>query len=102
MEIPKIGSLLSEKMHLQVDISKKQIFVLCHLFEGKGSFLEITPIRCMHCVTKLQPYFWNLHKTTDFFIPIKSYFERKKFRTLLSGFGPIFFTKQASSGNNSK
>ena len=34
MEIPKIGSKLSDKMHLKGVISKKQqIFGLCHVFE---------------------------------------------------------------------
>ena len=59
------------------------------LFFG-NNFFEV------HLVTKLQPYFWNLHKITDFLIPIKSNFERKKFRTLLSGFGPNFFHENKS------
>ena len=31
----------------------------------------------MHFVTKLRPIFWNLHKIMYFFMPIKSYFEKK-------------------------
>ena len=43
-----MGSKLSDKMHLNGDIYKKQqIFGLCHFFEEKSSFLEITPFRCI-------------------------------------------------------
>ena len=48
----------------------------------------------MHFVTKLRPTFWNLHKITDFLIPIQSYFEREKFQTL-SGFCQKKFSKNS-------
>ena len=48
MEISKSWSKLSDKMNLKGVISKKQqIFGLCHFFEKKSSFLEITPFRCI-------------------------------------------------------
>ncbi len=40
----------------------------------------------MHFVTKLRPTFWNLHKITNFFMPIKSYFE-EKISDLIKQFG---------------
>ena len=43
------------------------------------------------------PYFRNPHKTTDFFDTHKVIFWEKKIRTLLSGFGPIFFSHKNRS-----
>ena len=81
-----MGSKLCDKMHLKGDISKKQqIFGLCPFFCVKQQFFGNNSFQ-VHFVTKLRHHFWNLCKITDFFIPIKSYFERKKIQTLLSGF----------------
>ena len=93
MQISKSWSQLSDKMHLKRVISKKLLFSSNNgkksknlLFFGNISFQ-------VHFVTKLRPHFWNLRKITDFLISIKSYFERKKFQTLLSGFGQKKFHK---------
>ena len=101
--ISKIVSYVCDKMHLKVDISKKQRIFGFAIFLKKIAVLGNNSLE-VHFVTKLRPYFWNLNKIANFFTPIMAYLEREKNSDLIKWLWSNFFLsqKQASSGNYSK
>ena len=80
-------------MHLKEDIYKKQFFTKKGQSPKIMRFLSITLFR--RIFHKSTYDFRNPHKITDLLIPMKAYFEQKKFLTLRGDFGNILKTNIA-------
>ena len=73
------------KMQKTSYLQKTAIF-LKKMAESKPLLFFVNNSFQVHFVTELLPTFWNLHKITNFFMPIKSYFQKKKISDLIKQF----------------
>ena len=81
---------ISNKMHLKGIIYKITEFFAKKWQSTKIMHFAKNSFRCFFC--KSLSVVWDLHKSTDFFIPIKTYFEQKTL-DLLRGYCNFLKTK---------